>query len=257
MIEQTIDGINFIAGSWPLVEDRPTLIFIHGSGNTSTLWTGQIQGLSENFNTIAIDLPGHGKSPGSGMDSVEDYTRVLVDFIKKIKAPSPVPCGLSLGGAITLQLILENPEIFSAGIIVNSGARLRVLPAILDMVKNNYNAYVSSFRTIAVSQNSDPASFEAVVRALEECAPDVTYNDFIACDNFDIMERIHEIKAPVLILTAEEDRLTPVKYGIFLAERIKNAQREHIIDAGHMSPVEKSHEVNSAIKNFMEKTSQR
>jgi pimeloyl-ACP methyl ester carboxylesterase len=53
------------------------------------------------------------------------------------------------------------------------------------------------------------------------------------------------------VLTAEDDKLTPPKYGDFLVQNIKNAERVHIADAGHIAPLEKSNEVNAAITVFI------
>jgi pimeloyl-ACP methyl ester carboxylesterase len=59
---------------------------------------------------------------------------------------------------------------------------------------------------------------------------------------------------PVLVITAEEDRLTPTKYGIFLEEKIAKASRVHIQDAGHLVPAEKPEEINMAIEDFLDRT---
>ena len=82
MLERKTDGIAYYAGHWPLDMGKSTLIFIHGSGGSGAFWQTQVEGLSKRANTLAIDLPGHGNSSGEGMDRVEDYTRVVVDFIK-------------------------------------------------------------------------------------------------------------------------------------------------------------------------------
>ncbi len=60
------------------------------------------------------------------------------------------------------------------------------------------------------------------------CPPDVTRSDFNACNTFDVMNQLNKINAPVLVLTASDDQLTPIKYGQFLAEHIKNATLSNI-----------------------------
>ena len=66
MNEKISGNIAFVAGRWPLDPEKPTLVFIHGSGGSSVLWENQVDLLREYVNTIAIDLPGHGKSSRSG-----------------------------------------------------------------------------------------------------------------------------------------------------------------------------------------------
>jgi pimeloyl-ACP methyl ester carboxylesterase len=56
----------------------------------------------------------------------------------------------------------------------------------------------------------------------------------------------------VLIISAEDDRLTPPKYGLFLERGIPGAVRRHIMDAGHFVPIEKPQEVNAAIAAFLD-----
>ena len=75
--------------------------------------------------------------------------------------------------------------------------------------------------------------------------------DFQACNHFDVSDRLHLIKTPVLVLTAVDDVLTPVKYGLYMAEKIAGASVHTIADAGHLSPLEKPDEVNSAIRDFV------
>ena len=129
MIENKAGKIAYVAGRWPLDPEKPTIVFIHGSGGSSALWENQVDALKTHVNTIAIDLPGHGKSSGPGLDRVEDYSAAVADFIETAGIPAPIPCGLSIGGAIVLQLILEHKTRFKAAILVNTGARLRVMPS--------------------------------------------------------------------------------------------------------------------------------
>ena len=68
MTHLTLNDVSFDAGQWPLKADRPTIVFIHGSGNNRLFWANQLNGLTDCANTVAIDLPGHGESPGQGMD---------------------------------------------------------------------------------------------------------------------------------------------------------------------------------------------
>lgn len=251
MIEKKIDGINFIAGAWPLVQDKPTVIFIHGSGGTSLFWKSQLKGLGASINTIAVDLPGHGKTYGTGMDNIKAYADSLASFIETVEAPCPVPCGLSMGGAISLQLLLDRKNMFRAGILINTGARLRVLPLIMNMVKNDYKSYMDSFASSAASPSTDYSVLMDIMEASAQCNPYVVYNDFMACDSFDVMARLPEISQPVLVMTAEDDRLSPPKYGAYLKDNIKNSRMVSIEGAGHMSPVEKPDLVNNAISGFL------
>jgi pimeloyl-ACP methyl ester carboxylesterase len=253
MEEREIGGFGFIAGRWPLDTQKSTIVFIHGSGSTGHFWKAQVEGLAERVNTVALDLPGHGRSGKAGKDDVAEYARVLVQFIEAIEASKPIPCGLSLGGAITQQLLLDYPDRFSAGILVGTGARLRVLPAIFEAIENDYTGFVEMIGKFASSEKTEPAVIAPYQRELGSCEPAIVYGDFQACDKFDVMNRLAEISVPVLVISAEDDKLTPPKYGRFLEAGIANATRTHIMDAGHIAPLEKPREVNRAIHDFLDR----
>ena len=254
MVRRDTNGIAYVSSGWPLDEAKPTLIFIHGAGGSHVLWQGQVDGLAGKVNAVAIDLPGHGDSKGDGMGTIEDYARAVADFTRAIEAPKPVPCGLSMGGAITQQLLLDHPDVCRAGILIGTGARLRVQPLILKTVEDNFSGYVESFLAFAASEKTDPERLRPMAEATAQGNPQVALGDFKACDAFDVMERLPSIEVPVLVITSEEDKLTPPKYGIFLEEKIKTASRVHIQNAGHLVPAEKPGEVNQVILDFLART---
>ncbi len=162
-----------------------------------------------------------------------------------------IPCGLSIGGAIVLRLLLDAPQKYRAGIVVNSGAKLRVMPMIFEALEKDFEGFINASYAFSASEKTDPSQVKPIVDAMAACPPTVTRGDFTACDAFDVMERLSEIAVPVLVLTGSDDKMTPVKYGAFLAERIANATHVDIADAGHLSPMEKPEEVARAIEEFV------
>ena len=253
MIEREVGGFGFIAGSWPLDVDKSTIVFIHGSGSTGHFWKAQVEGLAGRVNTVALDLPGHGRSTKEAKGDVADCARSVVEFIEAIEAPRAIPCGLSLGGAIAQQLLLDFPDRFGGGILIGTGARLKVLPAIFEAINNDYPGFVDMVGKFASSPKTDPSVLELFRSELSNCEPGTVYGDFQACNRFDVMDRLAEISLPVLIISAEDDKLTPPKYGEFLESGIAGATRTHIMDAGHIAPLEKPNEVNRAITAFLDR----
>ncbi len=251
MHESKVGGIAFAAGRWPPDPDLPTIVFIHGSGGSSILWRDQVEALADSMNTIALDLPGHGRSEGGGMDSIADYAAAVDSFVASLGVSQPVICGLSIGGAIVLQLLLEAPEKYEAGVVVNSGARLRVMPLIFETLEKDFEGFINASYAFSISEKTDPSKVKPLVDAMAQCPPTVTCGDFSACDAFDVMERLDEIEAPILVLTASDDKMTPAKYGTFMADSIRNSTIVNIADAGHLSPMEKPGDVIRAIAEFV------
>jgi len=104
---------------------------------------------------------------------------------------------------------------------------------------------------IGASAKTDRSLLQDITIDAGKCRPDVVFKDFTACNTFDITERLNEINIPVLVLTAEEDKLTPQKQGKFLADHIAGSSHVNISEAGHFSPVEKPDEVNEVILKFV------
>jgi 3-oxoadipate enol-lactonase len=253
MIARKQNGMAFLAGSWPLVPDRPTLVFIHGAGQEGRFWQAQVDGLCDRANTLAVDLPGHGNSSGDGFRTVSEYARSVMKFIDAVNAPDPIPCGLSLGGAIALHLLIDHGDRLKAGMLANTGARLKVLPAIIDTIENDYDQHLKGLIAFAVARaNQDDKDICRNVLACSTAGPLVTANDFRACDAFDLSDRMSSVSVPVLVLSAAEDILTPIKYADAMADRIQGARHITLDGAGHMSPIERPEAFNRAIAQFLD-----
>jgi pimeloyl-ACP methyl ester carboxylesterase len=253
MVEGTAGGIGYLAGRWPPDRAKSTIIFIHGAGGSGIFWQAQVEGLAARANTIALDLPGHGRSAGKGCDRIEDYARSVVDFIQALDVAGPVLCGISMGGAVTLQLLLDYPDVLKGGILLNTGARLKVAPAIFDMLENDFSGYLSMIGQFVASSKTPPEALKRFQAETERCQPGVTLGDFQACHRFDVMQRLGSITLPVLVVSAEDDQLTPLKYGEYLKNNIPRASREIVGEAGHILPVEKPVEFNRVVVDFLDR----
>jgi pimeloyl-ACP methyl ester carboxylesterase len=178
----------------------------------------------------------------------------VVDFINAIKTPGPIPCGISLGGAVVQQLLLDYPDLFKAGILINTGSKLKVAPEIFDAIAKDIKSYVELMANFAASKSTDPDRVKRFKDDTARCKSEVLVQDFQACDRFDVMQRVGSIRSPVLVVTAEDDQVTPPKYGDFMETSIAKASRVHIAEAGHIVPMEKPEEVNRAIVEFLDRT---
>jgi pimeloyl-ACP methyl ester carboxylesterase len=252
MEKGTVGGIGYLAGCWPPDPAKSTIFFIHGAGGSSLFWQAQVEGLAGRANTVAIDLPGHGRSAGSGCDNIEDYARAVVEFIKGLDVSRPVICGVSLGGAVAQQILLDFPQHAKAGILIGTGCSLKVAPFIFEKIENDYHGFVELLSKLCASKKTDRERVQPFRQDLADCKSEVAHGDFCACDGFDIKSRLSEIDVPVLVVTAEEDKLTPPNYGEFLHKNIKSATLVHIMGAGHIAPMEKPDKINRAIKEFMD-----
>ena len=75
--------------------------------------------------------------------------------------------------------------------------------------------------------------------------------DYVACNAFDVSDRVGEITLPTLIITGSADQMTPPGCGEYLRDWIAGAQLVEIKDGGHMMAVEKPAEVAQAVARFL------
>ena len=143
-----------------------------------------------------------------------------------------------MGGAIVQTLALTHPEVIHKIVLVGTGARLRVLPMILNGIKDNFEETVRKITRFAYSRRASSDLIERSISDLMRCRPEVLYGDFLACDRFDIMNEVEKIDLPTLVLCGDEDELTTVKYSQFLHSRIKHSKLEILPNAGHMVMME-------------------
>jgi pimeloyl-ACP methyl ester carboxylesterase len=244
-------NISFLASKWPRDKNKPNLLFIHGAGITALTWTLQLKGLANKANVIAIDLPGHGHSKGPGMDTIKAYAKVVSDLISALKLQKCMAIGISMGGGIIQQLLIDYPDSINAGILINTGAKLKVSPDIFEAAKADYKAFITDMSNILLPSTTASKKLDEALKDALKIDLEIVMGDYIACDNFDIRGKLHKINSPVLVISSKNDIMTPVWYGEYLAKMINNARLTIIESAGHLVQFEKPKAVNEAILNFI------
>lgn len=233
---------------------KPDMLFIHGAALSKELWAAQIQGLDNTANPMAVDLQGHGGSEGPGRNTIAGYAKDMFRFINDagLSHDNLILCGMSMGGAVVQQLLIDHPGRFKAAVLINTGARLKVLPAVFDAVAQDFSAFIRSMPAFSLSPSTDVTRFEPQILAFSGlCDAKTALGDFEACNTFDVMEKITSITCPVLVITAEHDMSTPPKYGTWLKDHLPQSSLVQIREAGHLSMVEKADEVNESIRAFI------
>jgi len=229
----------------------PAVCFVHGTGGSSQVWKNQLDGLADLGIIMALDLPGHGRSGGSIPKRIDDAAAVVAGFLDALRLPRVVIGGHSMGGAIAQQLALSYPERVAGVILIGTGARLRVLPRLLDLLATDEPRGVDLLMSLAVGAAAPAELRAALHRSTADNPAGVVLGDLQACDRFDVMSRIAAVQAPALVICGDEDQLTPPKYARFLSERIAGASVSVIAGAGHYVQAEKPRETTAAIREFI------
>jgi pimeloyl-ACP methyl ester carboxylesterase len=224
------------------------LAFIHGSGNTGLVWQYQTRQFAD---SEAISLPGH--PGGMPCSSIEGYTVWLHKYVFEKGYSELILAGHSMGGAVAQMYALDYPQDIKGLILIGTGARLRVRPDFLSLIEAGIEAPDTWIKDLVEPFYSrvDPAVREEVIDEVAEVGACVQLNDFRCCDKFDIMERVHQITVPTLVICGNEDEMTPVKYSQYLADKIAGARLVVVEGGSHFVFMEKSEDVNSAIGEFL------
>ena len=245
---------------YALVENDPTrlhhLVLVHGAGGDHTHWPAELRRLV-GFNVSALDLPGHGRSAGQAEASVEAYADHVDLFLQTLGWGPAIVMGHSMGGAIAQVLALRRPAWLTGVVLIATGARLRVDPQILEGL-NPASTSEGKFREtidMIYRRAYGPTTSEQMLRKgrqqLLSVEPATIYADYVACDRFDLMNQVQDIRVPTLIIAGTVDQMTPLKYSQYLRDQIPDSELAEIKDGGHMLALEKPLEVTRALTPFL------
>jgi pimeloyl-ACP methyl ester carboxylesterase len=223
------------------------LVFIPGSACGKRAWLCQTLYFAD---SEVIALPGHPE--GKPCSSVDGYVEWLRGYLEEQSYQDIVLAGHSLGGAVVQQYVLRYGDGIKALVLIGTGARLRIRPDLLEAVRGMiddklaWRDYLEEHHRTTV-----PEVRQAIIEERLRIGPAVMLNDLLACDKFDVLAEVHNIKLPTLVIGGSEDDLTPVKYAHYLTSQIKGARGVIVPGAAHWVLTERPREVNQAIESFL------
>jgi len=233
----------------------PTVLYVHGSGGTHTLWSAQYAPRGPAHPAVALDLSGHGES--EDIDGQESAT--LATYVEDVVAvaretDATVLVANSLGGAVVLRAVLDG-RLAPAGIVLaGTGAKLTVAEELRELLATDFGGAIDMLHGEDMLFHDPPARLrERSIETMRAVGQSVTRRDFEACHRFDVRDRIAEITVPTLAVCGEYDRLTPLSYHEYLADRIPNATVETVPDAAHLAMAERPTVFNDAIESFLDR----
>jgi pimeloyl-ACP methyl ester carboxylesterase len=233
--------------------DNPALpvVLVHGAGGSRLDWPPLLRRLPQ-ANAIAIDLPGHGKSPGPGRKTVSDYARCVAALLDALDIPQAIIAGHSMGGAIAQMMALDHAERVHGLVLIGTGAKLRVHPDILDRVLTDPQAVAALLKDWIWGPGTPESMRQLAYDQLMQTPPEIIHGDYLACDAFDVRERLEEIRAPALVIGGTADAMTPHKFSAFLRDHLPNADLVTVEGGGHMMALEHPAFVTDAIRTWLE-----
>lgn len=245
--------IHFVEQGPSPASNLSPIVFIHGAGGSHQVWLQQLRAVGRRRRAIAVDLPGHGRSNGSGADRIEAYRDIVVEFLAALGLDRSIAVGHSMGGAIIQSLALAHPGLLAAIVLVGTGARLRVHPQFFTGLHDDPQRTLELMARWGRAPGAPAEALTQDAAAMLRTPIPVIEADLRACDAFDLMEQVKAISLPTLVICGTDDLMTPPKYAEYLHHQIKGSQLASIPAAGHMVMLEQPDEVSRSIEAFVER----
>jgi pimeloyl-ACP methyl ester carboxylesterase len=242
------------------------LVLVHGQFGDHLDWEPVIAPLARHFRVIAVDLPGFGDSDKPDREYDADFlTGSLHGLLKTLGIRRSILAGNSFGGQIAILYTLRYPDEVSRLILADSGGFREVTSA----EKQFYTQRLSPeflagltpetqrplFAPIFAKQgeirerylNKQDAKlkredFPAYARSLARCIA-------LALDLY-LLERLPEIKAPVLVLWGDRDFVLPVEQARKAMEKLRRGKLKVFEGCGHAPQLDCPQEFAQAVKEF-------
>jgi pimeloyl-ACP methyl ester carboxylesterase len=246
----------------PAPGNLPPVLLLHGLGVDRNSWYFQREALVESgYRPILIDVPGFGQSSWEkGRWSLEQCSTAIIHFLDDIGVRKTAVIGISMGGVLAEYLASIHPDYWTRIILINSYARL--VPVNLSGVtyfsKRLWRLLFMGFdqQVEFVAEKLFPDKIDAEWRRrfceqVHMADRRIYKESLIALGTCDLRSTIRLIKAPTLLITAEEDGTIDPIIQEEILKYIPNCRQIRVANAGHAVIVQKPVEVNQAILEFL------
>ena len=244
-------------GGKPFNNALPTAVFIHGAQNDHSVWILQTRYFAHHgFSVLAVDLPGHGRSHGDALTSVEAMADWLNQLLDAANIKHAILIGHSMGSLIALEAAARRPDRIKGLAMVGTAYPMRVSPALLETSRLREPDAIDmvniwSHSTIAQKPSAPGPGFyvhggsRRLMQRISEINPaQVFYTDFAACNDYANGEQAAaSLHCPALFLLGRKDIMTPAKAATSLSSVMKQSKTVTLEACGHALMAEQPDQV--------------
>lgn len=243
------------------------LVMLHGWGMHGGMWGDAVTQLAQDFRVLAVDLPGHGRSPGiEDRGSCSALDTIVDELAAQFDGPLTV-CGWSLGGQIALRWAARHPQQVGRLVMVAStpcfarrpGWDCAMAPDTLAQfaaaLQQDHAATLRRFLALQVRGSENERELLARLRAalFSRGEPDMAalHSGLEILRDSDQRAALPEIGQPVLVVAGERDTLTPPQASRYIAECLSDARLATIEGAAHAPFLSHSEKFMESLKSFL------
>ena len=116
----------------------PTLVFIHGAEHDHCVWVLQTRYLAHHgFGVLAVDLPGHGRSDGAPLDSVEKIADWIVAVLDAAGVSKATLIGHSMGSLVAIECAARHPDRIAKIALIGAAFPMKVSDELLTATRDD------------------------------------------------------------------------------------------------------------------------
>lgn len=228
----------------------PALVLLNGLSQTTANWRSQVRSLRERFDVIAYDARGQGRSPlGTAPVTLEAQVDDLCALLDALEVERAHLCGFSHGARLALAVAALRParvdRLVMTSIGTNDGALRRLIVRSWREVLRHGGVEAMAWCTLpeilgAKFVQAHEEQLEAMVRAtLQRNTAEGLGALLDALQGYPPpQEEAAHVRAPSLLITADEDLLVPPEDARALAAALPHAEHVIMSGCGHTVPIE-------------------
>jgi pimeloyl-ACP methyl ester carboxylesterase len=223
--------------------EGPPLLLLHGMGSSSADWLPIAPELEANYHLLLVDMRGHGQSSlaTNGDYAISSMAADVGIVLDAFGIEQTHLLGLSLGGCVALQFVVDNPGRTKRLVLVNTFARLRStgMGGLRSRLTRLYAAARDMDRLawyVASSLFDNPEYQRITYQRMRHNDLGAIRRTMIAILRFNVLKQLHRIQSPTLVMVGDRDKTVPRRCAVDMMARLPNAQMRVISDAGHALP---------------------
>jgi len=240
----------------------PAVLLIHGVGGDSRNWDAIAARLAASFDVIAMDLRGHGQSDLiAGPLDASELARDAVQVLDEAGVTRCAVAGLSLGGAVAFALALDHPDRVEKLAVIGTvcgrtdDEKSRSLARVEFLKQHGIAALAEANRERWFTdefRREHPDVVDRRVEQVKACDPASYLHAFTVFATADVVDRLHEIRVPTLVITGEQDLAATGRMANLMGERIPDAEVHVLPRLRHSLLIEAPTVIAERLERFLQ-----